>query len=178
MFLGAALAKPPSGQAYESPTRPPLRATSSGHFLPGARCSLPLRRMFSAASIEQRAGGARCSLLGRRNHMRDQGETEGDTDIAVYSREERRDRLRSSRDRAEGKDWSVFLLALGGIRPFGRRFAVAVRELTTSVTRVAWCVGIISTAVLTAGLDRHKLPSPCAAVSLPSRAMWRAPRPP
>ena len=28
------------------------------------------------------------------------------------------------------------------------------------------------------GLSRHKLPSRCAAVSLPSRAMWRAPRPP
>ena len=45
--------------------------------------------------------------------MRDQGETEGDTDIAVYSREEEmRDRLRSSRDRAEGKDWSGFFLRL------------------------------------------------------------------
>ena len=128
---------------------------SSGHFRPGARCSLPLRRMFSAASIEQRAGGARCSLLGRRNHMRDQGETEGDTDIAVYSREEEmRDRLRSSRDRAEGKDWSGFFLRLAAFghsvseitsqvksRPFGRRFAVAVRALTTSVTCVAWYVG-------------------------------------
>ena len=28
------------------------------------------------------------------------------------------------------------------------------------------------------GLSCHKLPSRCAAVSLPSRAMWRAPRPP